>query len=137
MSSAAHTLYTIALGAWVAHARKAAGLNQEQLGARVGVSQPVISRWERGKAAMGAWELRCVAGAVGATLPQAMAEVEAAQAAIFGAARALAGKPLDTPEELLRTVGGKVLAALASGAVRMPEGAANRAPPQEKTAAQQ
>jgi len=44
---------SIPFGEWLMIARKNQGLTQEQLGNRVGCSQPIISRWEIGQLEVG------------------------------------------------------------------------------------
>ncbi|NND02068.1 MAG: helix-turn-helix transcriptional regulator [Acidimicrobiia bacterium] len=49
----------------VRHARKAAGLSQKKLAARLGTSQSVVSRWERGHDEPRLSSLRAIARACG------------------------------------------------------------------------
>lgn len=53
------------IGARIAIARKAQGLNQEQLADAVGVHKQTISRWESGKRAPNGEEIRLIVDALG------------------------------------------------------------------------
>jgi transcriptional regulator with XRE-family HTH domain len=131
--SAERTLHALALGAWLAGTRGAAGLTQAELAERAGMSQPVVSRVEAGTLSPDVYRLGLLAGALGSTTPGVLAAVERTVADVMRTARALMGQGAPaTKEELLQVLGEDVFTALAWAAVRVHCAGANPAPPHKK-----
>ena len=81
------------LGVWVRRARERVGLNQRELAALTGISQPTISRVESGRATLAVTELHRVAMATGTTLTALTRETDPEDRILAAARIAVIGDP--------------------------------------------
>ena len=89
-------VFGMVLGKVVARLREQRGLSQASLAALVGISQPVMSRIEAGKAQPDAYLFQRLAHALGTTVPALSAHIEEAMARTKRAAEAATQRPAET-----------------------------------------
>ncbi len=97
--------YAFAFGRLVCLAREAVGLTQVELGQRAGITQPTLSRAERGDVLPDVFVARSLAAALGVTLGQLDALVQdawrlATDAADSAALKVLVGATVGSDSEL-------------------------------------
>lgn len=115
-------VYQLVLGKVIAALRSKRGLSQDAFAVKVGISQPTLSRIERGKSMPDALEQRRIADVLGLSLDQLNAYVDDAYARTRRAAEGAAGKgqggsPLGTVLKVAGFVGLAGLVAFAVAAI--------------------
>ncbi len=78
MTEAVPRVDVVALGKVIAHLRESRGMSQEELALAAGLTQPTLSRFERGGSQPDALALRRLAGVLGVTVDEIHQLVEAA-----------------------------------------------------------
>jgi len=91
-------VYALALGLAVQQLRERKGFSQTELAEKVGLSQPTLSRLERGQGRADALTLRKLAEALGVTVDHLNAQIDAALAKAEKAARTTVPKAAQASE---------------------------------------
>lgn len=113
-------IYALVVGAMVTQLRTRHGLTQVDLASRLGITQPTMSRIERGQGRPGPFEMRGIADAFGLTTAELTSLIDVAyERAVKAAKEALAAPPKasDWWKTALAVIGGMGLAGLAGFAV--------------------